>query len=175
LTASLDEVLEGLYDIIAAEGPMPCYRAYEVYRESIGAETMGPRMRSAFNKAVYRGTQRGRLAYRNELGSPGQINNIVRTVGTPPVVLRERGDRTFGDIPPSEVAAALQILAKGTDWNLEDNPEALYSELLRQYGLERLPTSDWQTEILRRAVAVLATELPEAAKQQLSLFHQLEN
>jgi hypothetical protein len=175
LTASLDEVLAGLYDIIATEGPMPCSRAYLLYLSSIGADGMGPRMRSIFNKAVYRGIQQRRLLDRNEHGTPGQIDNIVRITRTPPVVLRERGDRTLDEIPPSEVAAAIQSLAEATGRVLPDDIDDILNDLLLRYGLERHPSSDWQSRILHRAIALMVPESSEVTKQQLSLFRQFDD
>jgi hypothetical protein len=169
-TASLDDVLAGLREIIAVEGPMPCLKAYHRYLASIGVASLSSQIRSSFNKAVYRGIQQRRLIARNELGTPGQIDNIVRLVGTPPVVLRQRGDRTLDEIPPSEINLAMYTLAEATGRGLPEYMEEVYRDLLHEYGLERIPSSDWQDRILERAMGLAEAKPLPAAKNQLSLF-----
>jgi hypothetical protein len=112
---------------------------------------LDPGARSIFNKAVYRGVQQRRLADRDEKGMPGQMDRIVRLAGSSAIVIRERGDRTLEEIPPSESASVLIALA-GPSGLLRDNAEALFAELLKCYELERAPDSDWQTRILHQAL-----------------------
>ena len=170
---SLDEVLEGLEDIIDSEGPMPCHRAYRLFADAAGFESVGTRMRSVFNKAIYRGVQQRRLADRDEFGTPGQMDRIVRLAGSPAVLVRERGNRPLDEIPPSEIAAALLGLA-GDSATLAQNQEGVFEELLSHYCLERTVDNNWQGAILNRALSWVEDSEISAPAVQPSLFSPIE-
>ena len=80
------------------------------------------------------------------------MDKIVRLAGRPAVYVRERGERSLGDIPPSEIAAALQTLAQTSKRSFPDDAMTLFEELLGHYGLERTPDSEWQSQILERSL-----------------------
>jgi very-short-patch-repair endonuclease len=172
---SLDEVLEGLEDIIASEGPMPCFRAYPLYARAAGFESIGSQLRSAFNKAIYRGIhQHHRLTDRDETGTPGQMDRIVRLTGTPAVLVRERGNRSLNEIPPSEIAAALLALAGDSVTVCMQNQESYFLELLSLYGLARNVEDESQSLILKRAMPWVESVQSDAAVVQSSLFSPIE-
>ena len=50
-----------------------------------------------------------------ELGTGGLVNSIVRIMGRPASVLRERGPRTFEEIPPSELGLMARRLSQRWD------------------------------------------------------------
>jgi very-short-patch-repair endonuclease len=168
LSAPMTEVMDGLVEIIAAEGPMPCHRAYSLYAEAAGIDGLPLRVRSVFNKEVHQAVLGRRLALRRERDVPGQIDAIVRLAGTPAVVVRERGDRALNEIPPSEIAAALAALGQATGRAFPGEAEGLFRALLRCYGLERSPENDWQTRVLHDALAVAGAR-PEHAGQDRQL------
>jgi hypothetical protein len=163
------EVLAALLEIIAVEGPMPCRRAYRLYSDAAGIGTIDPRTRSIFNKAIYRGVQKKLLADRDEIGTPGQMDKIVRLAGRPAYCVRERGERSLGEIPPSEIAAALQVIAQVSNRSFPEEAAALFEELLSHYGLERAVNNEWQTQILERALAhAIVSERGDARETQLT-------
>ena len=106
--ASSARVAEGLCRIIDVEGPMLVRRAYNLYLSAIGIPRMGRQLKRAMNRALQRAIQQGRIAKEDELGTGGLVNSIVRVMGRPATVLRERGPRTFKEIPPSE----LELMAR---------------------------------------------------------------
>ena len=83
-------------------------RAYNLYLSAIGIPRMGRQLKRALNRALQRAIQQGRIAKEDELGTGGLVNSIVRVMGRPATVLRERGPRTFKEIPPSE----LELMAR---------------------------------------------------------------
>ena len=106
--SSLDELIPGLVAIIRSEGPMICYRAYQAYARAAGIGRIGKQIRSVFNRAVKKAQRQGFIEEENEHEKRDQISQIVRTKGTPKVIVRPRGDRLFAEIPPSEVAAVMK-------------------------------------------------------------------
>ena len=155
LEADEAEVLAGLLGIIDAEGPMPCHRAYRLYANAAGVGAVDLRMRSVFNKAVYRGVRQRWLEDRNESAAQGQMQRIIRLAGRPEVRIRERGERSLDEIPPSEVAAALMVLADQSGRSIDADADSLFDELLNVYGLEPAADGAWQSQILLQAMDFL--------------------
>jgi hypothetical protein len=166
-TASFDDIAAGLIEIVRAEGPMLCQRAYRLYAETFPGQELNRQTRSIFSKAMYRAVQQGQLLATDELYEPGMLQQVVRPIGCPKVVLRERGERLLGEIPPFELAALLRAL-DGGDETLHDDQEALFTQALSLLGLERRRESDWQTDILSRAYELL-DRVPDEATQ-IGLF-----
>lgn len=108
LTASRASVLEGLVDIIKTEGPMLALRAYQIYVRAAGIQRVGNIVRSKLNKALFAGTMRGTILAEDDHTKRGQIFSIVRLPQTPQVIVRSLGNRTFGEIPPSEIAEIMR-------------------------------------------------------------------
>ena len=164
--SSFKPVIEGLREIVAAEGPMTCRRAYQTYCRAAGIN-FGQTVKSALNKAMYRALRAGVFEQADEWRTSGQIDKVVRLSGAPTVVQRERGPRDFLDIPPSEVRALMrQLMADDPDLCAE-NPELLFRQVLREYGAQRLTakarqamerayTLDDETESAKVAIPVAA-------------------
>jgi very-short-patch-repair endonuclease len=136
-SSPIDELVPVLVEIVGAEGPMPCHRAYRLYASAAGIQRVGRQIRSLFNRAVRRAVRLGLLEESNEHGHRDQMNQIVRRKGTPEVVVRNRGDRTFYEIPPGEVRAVIDHL-RSTEPHLKG--EAVVRRLLELYEVKRLTT-----------------------------------
>lgn len=123
-TALPREVARGLHPIVSAEGPMLVKRAYDIYLRACGVQRLGGELKKNMNQALREAIAGRRVVVEDELGNGGFLYSIVRTVGSPPVRLRERGPRTLEEIPPSELQlAALRLarehsLVKGSDEHL---------------------------------------------------------
>ncbi len=130
LLAERSHVLAGLLEIIAAEGPMPGFRAYRLYAEAADLGEITPQLRSAFNRAAYYGVSQGQLVAQNETGAVGQMHLIVRVTGTPAVRLRAPGSRSAAEIPPSEIAAALGWLGEDIGLSVEADAAELFQRYL---------------------------------------------
>ena len=141
--ASIEDVSPGLVEIIASEGPMPCHRAYHVYAKAVGISRVGRQIRSVFNRAIRKAVRLGHIEERNEHGTRDQMNQIVRKKGTPEVLIRARGDRSFDEIPPSEIGALMNSMLQDTMIggfrkvpDIED--ELLFSSVLNHYSIKRM-------------------------------------
>ncbi|MGH2560169.1 MAG: AAA domain-containing protein, partial [Thermomicrobiales bacterium] len=168
-TASFDEVMAGLIEIVTAEGPMPCHRAYRLYAHAAGVDEHESKVRSAFNRAMFQAVQRKRLAERDEHGIPGQLEKIVRAAGSRPVIIRARGDRLLNEIPPSEIAAAMRSFLPSDRTTTHVDPETLFRRLLHAYGLDRTPDNSWQDGVLERAAPFLHGDQVNSAQIGLPL------
>jgi very-short-patch-repair endonuclease len=143
--APFREVIEGLIDIISTEGPMLAYRAYGIFAHAAGINRIGREIRSVFNEALERAIRMGRVAAQDEHKSTAPYHKIVRVVDTQPVLVRTLGNRTFEEIPPSEIAEVMRQLCSDTKLGTRDE---LYRSVLEQYGLKRL-TSQIRAEMDR--------------------------
>ena len=113
-TASLAEVTEGLLEIVDAEGPIICRRAYALYNKAVGGSRLGRQTVKIMNRAVYRAIRLGRLTHGEGRAVADQA---VQIVGRPPVVPRRRGPRRLDEIPPTEIAQTSSYEGK---WRLEN-------------------------------------------------------
>lgn len=134
-TAQLDEVVEGLHRIVATEGPICARRAYAVYLRGCGIKRMGSELKTTMNRALAAAIRRGLVQQEDERGKGGLIWSTLRMSGAPPVKVRERGPRTFEEIPPSELQAVARDLAEN---GLEYGSEAHRRALLARFDLVRL-------------------------------------
>ena len=156
LTGNHDEVMQGVIEIIAAEGPMTRRRAFKIYARASGSrlrETVIP----ALNRALLRANRRHLIEQRNEAGSRDLLDSIVRKAGTPPVWVRAMGDRGLEEIPPSEIAELAESLRRKQP---DHNDEQLLRAVQDLYGIGRL--TDKSREALMSAV-----------RQRLDFGHKL--
>lgn len=107
--ATQDQLIEGLVDIVAAEGPMHSLRAYQLYTKAAGGQRVGKEIRRTFNRAANRAVQTGRLSQIKD-SLPGQVDKTLYIPGTPPVVVRELGPRQLSEVPRSEISDLMRQL-----------------------------------------------------------------
>ncbi|MDX8411596.1 MAG: DUF559 domain-containing protein [Mariprofundaceae bacterium] len=134
------KVVDGLIEIIEAEGPMYCHRAYHLYAHACGIHKVGRLIRSTFDRAVNRGVTIGNLLIDKQQGPnapDGYLNCIVRVSDAPEMKLRTRGGRTFEEMPLNEIAALMDLIAKQLSIHEE---EQLFREVLDRYKIRRLTT-----------------------------------
>ena len=107
-------IIEGIVDIVSGEGPVVTDRVYELYVRASGGHRVTKLVRDALYRATTVALRRGLLQQTKD----GIISPTATTLylpGTPPVILRRRGDRELEHIPPTEVAAvARHILEHDT-------------------------------------------------------------
>ena len=149
--ANLLQVSDGLYRIIEQEGPMLARRAYDVYLRGCGIRRMGGELNKLMNRALQRAIRSSRVVKEDEWRSGELIRAIVRPFGARPIVVRERGPRKFGEIPPSEMQLVARQLLKDYKEELELGSEAHLKEVLATFDLKRLTkqVSEKLLEILR--------------------------
>ena len=137
-TASLATVSEGLIRIIAIEGPVVAKRAYDIYLRSCGIKRMGHDLKHTMNKALSRSIAEGLLVAEDERAKGGVIYSVVRTPGTSPIRLRDRGQRDLEEIPPSELQVVARRIALRHD--MEFGTDEHLRAVLECFDLKRLTT-----------------------------------
>ena len=91
-TLSPDQLVDGLCEIVGAEGPMHAVRAYQLMIRAAGGQRVGREVRRILNQAAARGVRQGRLAQIID-SMPGQADKTVYLPNTEPVIVRTLGPR----------------------------------------------------------------------------------
>ena len=143
-TTPLPEVIAGLLEIVAVEGPIHAQRAYRVYTLAAGGLRVGTEMRRAFHAATRQALHTGAL-HQLEDKLVSQDEKTLYIPGKPSVLVRELGPRQLSDVPRSEVAKLIKYLY----------PEGAADDVVKRavlhaYGLIRLTarTSQYLDECL---------------------------
>ncbi len=134
------EVAEGLRRIIQTEGPMLAKRAYDVYLRGCGVRRMGGELKRLMNKGLQHAVRLGLVVKEDEWGEGGLIRSIVRSPDAPQVVIRDRGPRSFEEIPPSELQLVARQLLMNGEGEFESGAEAHMRAVLSSFDLRRLTT-----------------------------------
>jgi len=126
------QLVTGLVEIVAAQGPMHAQHAYRVYTQAAGGHRVGAEIRRALEVATLKALRNGALhQLKDDLLLPH--DKTLYAAGQPAVLLRELGTRQLSDVPRSEVAELIKLL------NLEDSSaDVAKRAVLNAYGLMRL-------------------------------------
>jgi hypothetical protein len=143
-TTPLPEVIAGLLEIVAVEGPIHAQRAYRVYTLAAGGLRVGTEMRRAFHAATRQALHTGAL-HQLEDKLVSRDEKTLYIPGKPSVLVRELGPRQLSDVPRSEVAKLIKYL--GPEGAADD---VVKRAVLHAYGLIRLTvrTSQYLDECL---------------------------
>jgi very-short-patch-repair endonuclease len=109
-SCSVQDMVTGLVEIVSVEGPMVAYRAYQLFARSAGLQRVGKQIALALRKALRKAIRDGLLEEQSETESRNPEELIVRESGSPAVIVRLRGGRDFGEIPPSEIGQVMTRL-----------------------------------------------------------------
>jgi len=137
-TVSAGQVADGLCRIIEVEGPMLAKRAYDIYLRGCGIRRMGGELRRIMNRALSAAIRQGRILSEDEHKKGGLLYSIVRTKRVAPLKLRQRGPRTYDEIPPSELLAVGRYLAERDRLDLSSDEHL--RAILEAFDLKRLTT-----------------------------------
>lgn len=129
--ATWDDVVDGLVEIVRAEGPMLVHRAFQLYVKGMGGHRMGTAITEDLQHALERGLRQGRVARLKDYVR-GTLNRTLYIPGTPPAVPRELGPRHLTEVPKSEIQELVRRL--GLPLDSEDVPRAVQQQL----GVKRL-------------------------------------
>jgi hypothetical protein len=143
-------VVEGIVRIVEVEGPIIAKRIYEIYLRSCGIRRLGHELKSTMNKALADAVRQGLLVTENEVTEKGLIFSVVRMNGSPPIKLRNRGPRSFEEIPASELQVVAKYLLQHQGFS-SGSDEHLRA-ILECFDLKRLTTQVGTTllEFLRK-------------------------
>jgi hypothetical protein len=131
-TAPLAEVMAGLREIVAAEGPVHAQRAYRLYTLAAGGRRVGPEMRRALHAATREALRDGTIRQLDDEIDALEEKTLYAP-GKPTVIVRELGPRQLCDVPRSEVAKLIKYL--GLEGAAAD---VVKRAVLGAYGLARL-------------------------------------
>ena len=133
--APWSEVTRVLGDIVEAEGPVLVERAYRLYARASGIQRVGRQVRQQLDQALDRLNQEGRVDVDRASDGEGYEGTTVRMVGAPVFVLRERGERSFEEIPLAELSAMYSHFSRGRTGDVQED---VRREVLARYGLTRM-------------------------------------
>ena len=102
-TAPVSQVATHLLEIVTAEGPVTADRAYRLYIRGAGSSKVTQRARAPMEQALGRLTLRGQVTV-DEFDNAGEPQHVLRSAGTPAVVVRELGERSLYEVPLNEIA-----------------------------------------------------------------------
>ena len=134
-SAPSNEVAKVLGDIVETEGPMLAERAYRLYARACGIQRVGRQVRQQLDQALDRLDQEGRVDVDRPGQGAGYEGTIVRLAGTAAFVLRERGERSFEEIPLAELSAMYSLVSRGRSG---DDQEDIRRDVIAHYGLTRM-------------------------------------
>ncbi|BCS31415.1 hypothetical protein TBR22_A06160 [Luteitalea sp. TBR-22] len=135
-TAPARNVADAVLEILRQDGPMPKASIYKLYRDGCPEVSRASKtLKQAINRVISN-LQRSRRVIATDEGSGRRLAAEVtlRSADTDAVRVRPLGARTFADVPISEIAARLRVLAGGKVPPRGDRVE-LFQQVLRDLGL----------------------------------------
>jgi very-short-patch-repair endonuclease len=133
--ASRADIIAGLVEVVAVEGPIVGHRLHTVYVQAAAGQRVGSQIAKVLNSAVSAAVRQGRLVQDDPLGETGVKPRTFRLPHQPAARVRELGPRTFDQIPPAELAAIMQHVSASIGW---EDPNAIYRETIAHYGIRKL-------------------------------------
>lgn len=106
--AKRSEVLEGLLEIVSAEGPVTCLRAFSLYARAAGFQRIGTEIKDALFRGLHTGINKGAIEATNEMHRKDRLQNTLSIPGRKLEAARAAGDRAFHEIPVAELALLLR-------------------------------------------------------------------
>jgi very-short-patch-repair endonuclease len=125
------DLVPGLLDIVSVEGPILSRRLFRLYARAAGI-SLGQGVVSALSRALEQTIREGLLVAEADRVIDGIQQQVLRTPEQPPVMLRERGDRSLDDIPLTEIAEAITYVKSQRGLTIEDE---IFRSCLSLFGL----------------------------------------
>ena len=113
-TAGQNELASLLADVVDREGPIVALRAYRLINRAAGSRRLTAPARQALDRVCHAVVLARNVAAANPLGREEPEQLVLRSPGSPQVVLRERGPRELDELPPDEVVMLLRSLGGAT-------------------------------------------------------------
>jgi very-short-patch-repair endonuclease len=134
-TTTQAEILAGLLEIVAVEGPMVGHRLHAAYVRSSAGHRVGPQIGRILDTAVSAAVRRGLLIQEDPLAESEIRSSTFRLPEQSALLMRELGPRTFDQVPPAELAQLMLIVASRTG---RDDLDRLFRETMAKYDIRRL-------------------------------------
>ena len=129
-----DQIIQGLVQIIAMEGPTLSTRAFTLYARKGGLAKLSAAAIRRFTIALKKGIKSGMILMELDTNVE-KPQALLWLPSMNRVIPREYGNRGFDDIPASELGEVMFELASDAG----EEKGKLYDEMAKLYGLKQLP------------------------------------
>jgi very-short-patch-repair endonuclease len=134
-SATQDEIIAGLLEIVAVEGPVVGHRLHAAYVRSSAGHRVGPQIGKILDSAVSAAVRTGLLLQEDPLAQSSLRPSTYRLPEQPAVVVRELGPRSLEHVPPTELAQVLHLTASRIG---QDDLDRVFREAMAEYDIRRL-------------------------------------
>jgi hypothetical protein len=131
-----DQIIKGLVEILAIEGPTLSTRAFTQYGRKGGIVKMTRVAVQRFTKALVKAKKDGKILFEIDPCEEG-VAYLLWLPTQERVSVREYGNRGFEDIPASELGELMFTLAD--EMHDASDKTKLYTKITELYGLKQLP------------------------------------
>ena len=129
-----DQIIKGLIEIIAIEGPTLTSRAFNLYAKKGGAAKLTPAVSKRIMAALKKALRTKDILLELDISSDKRIG-LLWLPSMRKVIPREYGARGFSDIPASELGEVMFELAD----EVGQQKDQLYQKMVEIYGRGQLP------------------------------------
>ncbi len=133
-SATPEQIIHGMEQIIAAEGPVMASRVFRIFSRAGGLNRIYDETRRSFLHALQTGLAK-RILVADKEASEDPATWILRLPSQERVRVRTLGSRTLHEIPATELA---EIMLEIRVENELISREELFRKVLGEYGLNRL-------------------------------------
>ena len=131
-----DQIIRGLIEIIAIEGPTLTSRAFNLYAKKGGIAKLTPAVSKRIMAALEKAIRTKEILLELDISSDKSVG-LLWLPSMQKVIPREYGSRGFSDIPSSELGEVMFELAD----EVGQQKAQLYQKMVEMYGLSQLPKS----------------------------------
>jgi hypothetical protein len=132
--AKAEQIIHGMEQIIAAEGPVMASRVFQIFARAGGLGRIYEETRRSFINALQSAIDNDIFLAEQE-GSEDPATWILRLPSQPLVRVRTLGSRTLHEVPATELA---EFMLEFRVENELISREELFRKVLNEYGLNRL-------------------------------------
>ena len=129
-----DQIIEGLIEIIAIEGPTLTSRAFNLYAKKGGIDTLTSTVSKRIMSSLKKGIREKKIFIELDIASDKSIG-LLWLPTMQKIIPREYGARGFSDIPASELGEVMFELVE----KMGCQKAQLYQKMAEVYGLSQLP------------------------------------
>ena len=138
--ATQAQFMQGMKEISYYEAPMHALVLFQTYAKASGLMKITAKMRRRFEYSLNKGVAAGEILLEREADSElkdedDSVGWILRLPEQEPVIVRDLGNRSFAEIPMSELAALV------LEFRTEDEfigRDGIFRATLEHYGLQKL-------------------------------------
>jgi hypothetical protein len=132
--AKADQIIHGMEQIIAVEGPVMASRVFQIFSKAGGLNRIYDETKRSFLRALEAAINTGTFVADQE-ATDDPATWVIRLPTQPPVRVRTLGSRTLHEVPAAELA---EFMLEFRVQNELISREDLFRKVLHEYGLTRL-------------------------------------